>query len=185
MSGFEDLIAFNIGRMLASGSTATERERDRLQREQHHRELLRALASTRIRTGRMPKDESHLPRDVIACTFCGGHVLLTPESTGTTKPCPHCHKDLFLWKIGMQPKQEEKIVITPPPSRSKRTSPKRKTRKKAPVVINLPPKKAKKPKELKVSCPFCQGHVEYVIAEFGGKTIACPHCENQIVLPTQ
>jgi uncharacterized protein YbaR (Trm112 family) len=39
--------------------------------------------------------------------------------------------------------------------------------------------------ELKVSCPFCTGNIIYSIAQYGGKTIGCPHCNSEILLPKE
>jgi hypothetical protein len=39
------------------------------------------------------------------------------------------------------------------------------------------------PREMEASCPFCQGGIIFRVLEYGGKTIACPHCNHQIELP--
>lgn len=203
---FDDLLAFGIGKALFSGSTAQERERERVERERQHKELLAALQ----RQARLSKKSSRPAVITIHCPFCNkrvpvayfnGHrgcsecnrqiegpasnapsqsacgggecichncfglVQFTAETRGKWSRCPHCKAKIIM--------EEGGIVLPPSMNPKKKTA----ANSSAPLPV------AGKPKELKVSCPFCDGHVSFVVAEAGGETIPCPHCQNHIVLP--
>jgi len=38
--------------------------------------------------------------------------------------------------------------------------------------------------DLKYTCPLCSGNMVFSVAEYGGHTIPCPHCSQQILLPS-
>lgn len=39
--------------------------------------------------------------------------------------------------------------------------------------------------DIKVFCPRCSGHILFSVAEYGGKTIPCPHCAQLLRLPSE
>ena len=39
--------------------------------------------------------------------------------------------------------------------------------------------------DIKVFCPRCSGHILFSVAEYGGKTIPCPHCKQLLRLPSE
>jgi DNA-directed RNA polymerase subunit RPC12/RpoP len=87
------------------------------------------------------------------CLKCGGHVEFLEEQEGATVLCPHCGKDLFLYRsvravgataaLAPKPKNAENIFKTP--------------------------------------CEHCGAHVEFA-PELEGTTILCPHCRKNKVL---
>jgi len=87
------------------------------------------------------------------CLKCGGNVEFLEAQEGATVPCPHCGKDLFLYRgvraVGAsampapKPKSAENFFRTP--------------------------------------CEHCGAHVEFA-PELEGTTILCPHCRKNKVL---
>src|ERR1035437_2322860 len=51
------------------------------------------------------------------CTGCGGHVEYPEESEGATVPCPHCGKNLFLYRairaVGTPPVKQDDFAPNP------------------------------------------------------------------------